>query len=211
MFQMHSGPGSSEEALESAQYPVRQQRGKPFGRPAFSLLHSVLHHRGAGLLQHWRSLRTHERQRFPRHRLLHVKVRQPLRLTAKPPRSSRWYIASCWSLLAEVMSEDFYCMSVTWYYCTDEIDWTFFCVFFFNQFSPGHCPKMYTDNHNIVSNFLSDTVIFKQPNSLFFIEFVCTQTTCKFVAIFGAKPVRISLPVLSDASFILIIESKQRC
>lgn len=75
------GPSGSEEALEPVQHPVRQQHGKPLGRHALGLLHSVLHHRGAGLLQHRRPHGTHERQRLPRGGRLHLKVGQPLRLT----------------------------------------------------------------------------------------------------------------------------------
>lgn len=70
-------------------------------------------------------------------------------------------------------------------------DWfdIFLCLFLFNQFSRGCCPKMHTDNHNIVANFLSDKVVFKPPNSLFFfIGLTCTQTACKFFANFSAKP-----------------------
>lgn len=121
VFEMHSvhpGPGSSEEALESAQYPVWQQCGKPLGRPAFRLLHGVFHHGGAGLLQHRRPIRTHERQGLPRHRHLHVKVRQPLCLIAPSPILQPCINCIVLSLLANMMSEDFYCMSVTQYHCT---------------------------------------------------------------------------------------------
>lgn len=82
------GPSGSEAALEPVSYPVWQQRRKPLGCPAFSLLHGFLHHRGAGLLQHRQPHRTHERQRLPRRRRLHLKVGQPLRLTATPPKPS---------------------------------------------------------------------------------------------------------------------------
>lgn len=81
MWFLWLGPSGSEEALEPVSYPVWQQRRKPLRCPAFSLLHSFLHHRGTGLLQHRQPHRTHERQGLPRRRRLYLKVRQPLRLT----------------------------------------------------------------------------------------------------------------------------------
>lgn len=94
------GPSGSEEALEPVSDPVWQQRGKPVGCAAFSLLHGVLHHRGTGLLQHRH--RTHERQELPRRRRLYPKVRQPLRLTTTLfPNPARpipppFKTAACW-------------------------------------------------------------------------------------------------------------------
>lgn len=81
IWSLWSGPSCSEATLEPVSYPVWQQHRKPLGCPALSFLHSFLHHWGTGLLQHRRSLGTHERQRLPRLRCLHTQVRQPLRLT----------------------------------------------------------------------------------------------------------------------------------
>lgn len=76
------GPSSSEAALEPVSYPVWQQHRNPLRRHALSLLHSLHHHRGAGLLHHRQSHGTHERQELPRHGRLHLKVRQPFRLSS---------------------------------------------------------------------------------------------------------------------------------
>lgn len=85
MWFVRLGPSGSEEALEPVSNPVWQQRRKPLRCPAFSLVHGFLHHRGAGLLHHRQPHRTHEWQRLPRCGRLHLKVGQPLRLTATPP------------------------------------------------------------------------------------------------------------------------------
>lgn len=75
------GPGSPAATLEPVPDPVWQQRGEPLGRPALGFIHSLLHHGGAGLLQHRRQLRTLERERIPRRRQLHPEIRQSLCLT----------------------------------------------------------------------------------------------------------------------------------
>lgn len=82
MWFLWSGPSSLEEALEPVSYPVWQWCRKQLRRPTLSLLHSFLHHRGTGLLQHRQPHRTHEWQELPRCRRLHLKIRQPFRLTA---------------------------------------------------------------------------------------------------------------------------------
>lgn len=75
------GPGSPAATLEPVPDPVWQQRGEPLGRPALGFIHSLLHHGGAGLLQHRRQLRTLERERIPGRRQLHPEIRQSLCLT----------------------------------------------------------------------------------------------------------------------------------
>lgn len=82
MWLLLLGSSCSEEALEPVPNPVWQQLRKPLRRPALSLLHSFLHHRGTRLLQHRQPHRTHEREGLSRRRRLHAEVRQPLRLTA---------------------------------------------------------------------------------------------------------------------------------
>lgn len=186
MWSLRPGPGSSEEALESAQYPVRQQCGKPLGCPAFRLLHGVLHHRGAGLLQHRRPIRTHERQGLPRHRHLHVKVRQPLRLIAPPDLTALYklhrdglFLQMRWVKIFTVCRSH----SIT-------VLWARSDFFFSTQFYFGPCPKVHTDSQNIVASILSDKVVFNDPTA-FVIGVNCTQTTCKFFGVFGAKPKQI--------------------
>lgn len=76
------GSSCSEEALEPVSNPVWQQHWKPLRCLALSLLHSVLHHRGARLLQHRQPHGTHEWEGLPRRRRLHLKIRQSLRLMA---------------------------------------------------------------------------------------------------------------------------------
>lgn len=101
----------------------------------------------------------------------------------QPPINFIMFASSCrsneWRFLL-------YICHTVFLYLWDWLDF-FLCVCFFYQFSPGCCPIMHTDNHNIVANFLSDKVVFKPPNSLlFFIGLTCTA--CKFFANFSAKP-----------------------
>lgn len=59
-----AGPGSFEETLEPVPHPVWQCTD-PLGCATVRLLHGLVHHGSAGLLQHGQPLGTLKRQRLP--------------------------------------------------------------------------------------------------------------------------------------------------
>ena len=83
-----AGPGRSEETLESVPHAVRH--ADPLGCAAICLLHGLVYHRSARLLQPGMPLGTLKRQRLSRHGFDHYENGEPFRLSATTPLGLIW-------------------------------------------------------------------------------------------------------------------------